>query len=360
MPEERPGTLSATGRNLSYDFVRCVAMVFVVAVHALRVVDARGAVAQIYVAVGDALFLTANALFFMLSGKFNMRNRNAEEPMRYYLRKLRGVVLPVLVLFLARTIYEMYLDYGSVAHFLSVYLRNCLGLFANIEYWFMFSLISMLAAVPLLVNMVKPLSRRGKSVFLTCGVAWFAVLFMANNLGLQVGFSFILGVYWFLFVIGSFVEELFDRGDAWRWAAPAGLASVVACALLYLRGWSVGAFDNSPLYVVGSICVLLCLIRLGKCICGGRLGRIVEFCSKHSFTVYMVHIPVLLIVIGWAQGCAASLSYGVRSIPLHLLVTLVTVLLSLIVATLIDTLAIGPLQRLFDRLVSRLESPRSR
>lgn len=62
-------------RLYKYDFVRAVAILFVVAVHSLYFVDqSNPACLWIYWTL-LTLFLTGNALFFLMSGKFNLRER---------------------------------------------------------------------------------------------------------------------------------------------------------------------------------------------------------------------------------------------------------------------------------------------
>ena len=79
------------GRQYAYDVVRVVAMTFVVAVHSLVVIDQSSTILFLVFAVGQAVFFTANALFFMLSGKFNMRERETPTDLaRYYVRRFRG------------------------------------------------------------------------------------------------------------------------------------------------------------------------------------------------------------------------------------------------------------------------------
>ena len=127
---------SAKPRQFKYDFVRFVAMTWVIGVHALTVVDTERRLGSWYVVLCQAIFFTANAIFFMLSGKFNLVRRNGEDWRGFYVRKARGILLPVLVLFLIRTGYDVWPDLGTPLHFLKTFVLNAADYFDYREYWF--------------------------------------------------------------------------------------------------------------------------------------------------------------------------------------------------------------------------------
>ena len=58
--------MAGENRLFGYDLIRFVAMLFVVAVHSLMVVDDLDGVGAYYIWTGQAVFFTANALFFIL------------------------------------------------------------------------------------------------------------------------------------------------------------------------------------------------------------------------------------------------------------------------------------------------------
>ena len=92
------GAPPAKPRQFKYDFVLFIAMTWVIGVHALTVVDTGRRLGSWYVVLCQAILFTANAIFFMLSGKFNLVRRNSEDWRGFYVRKARGILLPVLVL----------------------------------------------------------------------------------------------------------------------------------------------------------------------------------------------------------------------------------------------------------------------
>lgn len=102
-------------------------MVFVAVVHSFMVVDTSVRAGVITEVAGQSLLFTANALFFLLSGRFNIRDVPEEELGNYYLKKFRGVILPALVIFFVRALYDLHADPVSLRHVLGYFIRGSLG-----------------------------------------------------------------------------------------------------------------------------------------------------------------------------------------------------------------------------------------
>lgn len=185
----RVGGSSAKSRQFKYDFVRFVAMTWVIGVHALTVVDTGRRLGSWYVVLCQAVFFTANAIFFMLSGKFNLVRKNSEDWRGFYVRKARGILLPVLVLFFIRTAYDMWPDLGTPLHFLKTFALNTVDYFDCREYWFVFQLLSMLVVTPFLVPVVESLDQGKKKLLMVLGLLWFTASFFMTNLGYELGYS---------------------------------------------------------------------------------------------------------------------------------------------------------------------------
>ena len=342
------GAPSAKPRQFKYDFVRFVAMTWVIGVHALTVVDTGRRLGSWYVVLCQAIFFTANAIFFMLSGKFNLVRRNGEDWRGFYVRKARGILLPVLVLFLIRTGYDMWPNLGTPLHFLKTFVFNFLENFGHREYWFIFQLLSMLVVTPFLVPVVESLnSAKKKLLFVLCFV-WFAVSFFMTNWGHTFGYTFLFWGFWFAYLIGPFVEELFAEATRRRILMLAGVLAPFATLAAVLYGYSSGAFDTSPFYQITYVGLYCLLLWLGDRI-APSLRRPISFCAKHSFTVYMIHMMVLI-----PLSAAVPKLYGAASLVEHVGLSVVTVATCVLLSALLDTLLIKPLQRLFDILAQKL------
>lgn len=342
------GAPPAKPRQFKYDFVRFIAMTWVIGVHALTVVDTGRRLGSWYVVLCQAILFTANAIFFMLSGKFNLVRRNSEDWRGFYVRKARGILLPVLVLFLIRTGYDMWPDLGTPLHFFKVFVLNAADYFSSREYWFVFQLLSMLVVTPFLVPVIESLDQGKKKLLLGLGLLWFTVMFFATNLGYELGYSFLFGGFWFSYLIGPFVEELFAEATRRRVLMLAGVLAPLATLALVLYGYSSGAFDNSPFYLVTYVGLYGLLLWLGDRVVPS-LRSSISFCAKHSFTVYMIHMMVLI-----PLSAAVPKVYGVASLVEHVGLSVATIIICILLSALLDTLLIKPLQRLFDILAQEL------
>lgn len=344
----RVGGSSAKSRQFKYDFVRFVAMTWVIGVHALTVVDTGRRLGSWYVVLCQAVFFTANAIFFMLSGKFNLVRKNSEDWRGFYVRKARGILLPVLVLFFIRTAYDMWPDLGTPLHFLKTFALNTVDYFDCREYWFVFQLLSMLVVTPFLVPVVESLDQGKKKLLMVLGLLWFTASFFMTNLGYELGYFFMFGGFWFAYLVGPFVEGLLSHALHQRLIVLAGVLAPLATLVAVLCGYSSGAFDTSPFYLITYVGLYCLLLWLGDRVVPS-LRRPISFCARHSFTVYMIHMMVLI-----PLSAAVPKLYGVASLAEHVGLSVLTIAICVLLSALLDTLLIKPLQRLFDILAQKL------
>ena len=156
------------------------------------------------------------------------------------------------------------------------------------------------------------------------------------------------GGFWFAYLIGPFVEELFAEATRRRILMLAGVLAPFATLAAVLYGYSSGAFDTSPFYLITYVGLYCLLLWLGDRI-APSLRRPISFCAKHSFTVYMIHMMVLI-----PLSAAVPKLYGAASLVEHVGLSVVTVATCVLLSALLDTLLIKPLQRLFDILAQKL------
>ena len=100
--------------------------------------------------------------------------------MDFYVRKARGILLPVLVLFPHQgLVMTCGLTLGLRLHFFKVFVLNAADYFDYREYWFVFQLLSMLAVTPFLVLVIESLDRSKKKLTLVSWPFGFTVRFFA-------------------------------------------------------------------------------------------------------------------------------------------------------------------------------------
>lgn len=334
-----------------YDLVRALAMVGVIAVHSLAIIDTSTHKGALFELGGQALFFTANALFFMLSGKFNLKEVDDDHLSSYYLRKCRGILIPTLTYFLVRTFYDRVSMGGGGEFWLVSFVKNSLWRYNGIEYWFIFTLVSFLAVVPFLAPVFARPSAAKRRLFLCLGFTYLAALYVLTNRGHNFAWGFVFGGFLFPFCLGPSIEWLFASRDQRHVLYVCGAAAwVLSVFLMYRYGWMSGAFGSSPLYMVLSIALYLGILGFGRRHASLCSSAPVTFVARHSFGVYLTHMMILLPLRDWFFAWQPVSPY-VGYLPF----TCVVFVAALAAAFVVDSLLVTPAQRLFDHAVSALQ-----
>ena len=340
-----------SNRLYAYDVVRVVAMAFVVAVHSLVVVDASSPAIFLVYAVCQATFFTANALFFMLSGKFNLRERKTDEDLKgYYLKRFRGFLLPILILFLIRTLYNLFPNYETVLHVGKEYIKNSLGGFNSMEYWFVFTLFGFLLVAPFIAPMFSKMTGFAKKLFLGIGLSYNLLVLVTSNMGIDFGWGYLFSGFALAFCLGAFVEDLFTTRKARTWLYLCAAGGLAVTVLLAWNGWMKTIHDTSPFYTVLAIGIYIFILSAAK---NAKPSTAVSFMAQHSFSVYLVHMMFLLPISGMMPQID-----GAASLALYVATTAIVFGLSLLCAIVIDAILVKPAQKAFDWIAGKTASRR--
>lgn len=338
-------------RLFSYDLVRAVAIIFVVAVHSLTVVDDLNPLCSWYIWTCQMVFFTGNALFFLLSGKFNLRERKTDVAFSsFYVKKVQTILVPILIIFFIRTLYELFPNW-SLPEIVKAFAVNTVYGFNNMEYWFMYSLVGFLLVAPFLARAVTGLSKLQIKYFLAIGFGYNAVLFVLDNMGIPFGWSYLFSGFAFAFLLGPMIETVVDTDCKYHILLALGGASLAISVLLISMGYRENVYDTSPLYTVLAMAIYMFLLRLGNRI---KQNKALSFIAKHSFSIYLVHMMVLHPVFQFAPMLA-----GPFSILVHIGFTATVFIASLALAVLIDKVLLDPAKSLFGRLFKRISTKNS-
>lgn len=339
--------MSSGHRIASYELIRVVAMAFVVFVHSLPVLDNDWPTARLVACFGKTLFFSANAMFFMMSGRFNLKEipEGKGQLARFYRKRARSILLPVATLFILRTLWD---GRDSLAHpvdLLKALILNTSGRYANMEYWFLFTLIGFLLVTPFLAHMTAKLHGTELKVFvgIVAGLELFE--FLAVNLQIPFGWTSVFAGFLLTYLLGPALGTwLQGRIPAWFWASAA--ASFAATVVLAVNGWEKGAYDISPLYLLSSVGIYAALYKAGISV--GK-SKVVQWVARRSFTVYLVHGAVLAVLMKEMRSLPKLL--GFESFLGFLALAAIALVISLALATVLDLLVVHPLQRAFDKVV---------
>lgn len=334
-------------RLFKYDFARAVAILCVVSVHCLYFMLPQDDPSWWYFIFMQIILFCGNAIFMMLSGRFNLRKCSDDDQVKgFYIRKIQTIIVPIAVFFVIRTIYDALRSGSALDTSLAIsLLKNASFGYASMEYWFVFTLVGFLVVSPFLSNSFLSLSDFQQKLFLSIGLAWNLLLSLANNLNQAFSWGYLFSGFAFSYFIGSFIEQRFDTKEKFKKWMYAGALCLLLNALAVYRGWDHGAHDTSPLYTIFAIALYAALLSLGDRI--GR-SRLVSLVAEHSFSIYLIHMMILLPLENVLPRAT-----GLSGIALHWGATAIVFSASLVASIIIDPLIIKPAQALYARAVRR-------
>jgi peptidoglycan/LPS O-acetylase OafA/YrhL len=110
-----------------------------------------------------------------------------------------------------------------------------------------------------------------------------------------------------------------------------------------MAGWTAQLYDNCPFFVVLAISLFVIVLDVAR---EWTPRAAVSFVAKHSFGVYLCH----MLVMNSLASLMPALDGGL-SIARCALLWGATFVVSLALAALVDTLVVGPLTKLYDRVL---------
>ena len=342
----------AKERLYNFDRVRAIAIAMVVGVHCLPspgAVFAGDVSSHAYVQFCKTLFFTCNALFFMLSGKFNLRALRDSEYKRYYYRRIRGVFVPVLIYLMIYTVFNLYPDFISLPHVLKVFLLNSLGELGHGIFWFVFTLFGMLMVAPFLAKAFNKPSKAFQKAFFIVWLIWNTLNYLGANVPFDFAWAYPFAAWFFFFCIGGFVESSFLNEMKTRSLLLLGIGAWVANALLACAGWTKCAYDQSPLYGITAICLFLILLRIQPS--GNRIvQKCVSFIAGKSLGIYLMHWLAFLMLKPYFVALEQ-----VSGILYHFCLGSIVFIAGLLLAVVVETILVAPMQKFIDLVGKRID-----
>lgn len=321
-------------RDIAADTVRVIAMFFVIFVHV-----SMAGYPMVLNNVCSALYLTCNGLFFMLSGKFNLRfiGNTAKDYGRYYLKKLITIGFPFVFFSGVITLYTKH-TYG-----LGIVVKSFVkGMFDGTvsgHLWFMFPLIGMLISVPFLSKMIATLNKSERKILIFVALLWEGIrAFLAKDI-CRTEFCY---SGWFLdswpiyFVLGYVIDSVVETDKGKKRLILAGGICYIFTVIqkTFIPEYSFNIFDRSPIYIITTAGMYELISRLGRKI-KGVFCSVIAFLAKHSFSVYFIHFSFISAV---EKHYTLNLgAFGNRTVKIMLVIVC-----SVFCATVIDTILINP------------------
>lgn len=359
-------------RQANWDLLRALSMFLVVVVHSSAFFPQMLSGFNAGLAVGRAA-IVCDPVFFMLSGYFALRPMRGSLE-RYYLRKLSTIVLPLVAYSIVLYLVTSWPSIG-----LGGYLSYTAGLLGG-GWWFIPALIPMLILAPFIYQALEALSdewivRLTKliAVLYAWGVVCHLVVFAATaidrpgivNLMTMLAYyvpTKIPGGYLPIFIFGYLFRRLgaILSEEQKRLAARIGIVAWVLCFLF--AGLGVPEDDPNQIWVFAAFGTFFLFDRVR--IADGIGQRLVTWAAKRSYTIYLLQYTTINLIHGIVYDQALLGDVSALPAAASVLVWVATVvaayLLALLAASALDTLVLGPVQKLFDRLVTTRFSSQER
>ena len=288
-------------REIGYDVVRCIAMLFVIALHTNPKPYANGSLWQeLFLSV----FFACNGLFFMISGRFALSKKleGVREILSFYKRRLFTILIPLIFFgFLYCLVVLCKSDAPfTVGMYFKSALKGVLNDLKDTHLWFMFALVGMTLSAPFLGRMVQKMSNPELHLLAAIGLIWeILTVYLGKNLGLGFGYnSWMLNGYPYYYFLGYYVHRVFEEASYKKILMLAGAAAFIINALWTWKMplYSYNAHDLSPLYTIYVVGLYL-FLSSAKINAQSPFGRVITWVATQSYFVYLLHRILLLLWI---------------------------------------------------------------
>lgn len=333
-------------REVKYDFMRVLMSLLVICCHAsfpLRISDniLLNNVVRTFLAM-------CNGIFFMLSGKFNLKKKfeNKLDYYTYYTNKFINIIVPygiiscILVKIVDKPQRIKDFVYSCICAFFSTNSQN--------HFWFMCCLIGMLVSAPFLAKMLNSMKKFELKLLFSIGIIWsILAIYLTTDFGISFAItSFFLWGWIFFFWLGYFTEKVVDDGNI-KIFYSLGIIGYVITVLgkTYLTTFA-NANDLSAGFIFFTIASYLFLERHME-VKNELAQKIIAYLGKYSFLAYMVHYMILKEFVERFINSQARLLNYIVSVA-------ITFVLSYLVSVVLSNIIIRPIQFILKKLRNRI------
>lgn len=286
-------------REVRYDVIRVVAMLFVIAVHVNpKPFNSFPWFKEVF----DYIIYTCNGMFFMLSGFFNMKKEfcTKEDYGVYYKKRILSILLPYVLMTFLLYGYDYY-ESGRVFElrtFVEETINQLTALNSEQHLWFMYSLIGLLMSAPFFSKMLHAMTDWEIKLLFWLSIGWNVVsIYLVNDLGWNFHYGKWLMASWTIyFFLGYFQHRIIHENNKKFWYICGFLGFLVTILWQYILPIENHSDkDFAPAYtffVIGMYTFLLNEVHIKW----EPVKKLIGFIAKHSFTVYMIHYLIIELI----------------------------------------------------------------
>ena len=354
-----------------YDLMRVVAMFLVVYIHSNYMFAFSPASdskqAGLYWFTG-VLALVCNALFFMVSGKFNLAQAVDLKPGEYrafYIKKAIDLLIPIgfyiivfwILRFVAIGVFGSWTD-GTSFWDLGAFLGTFQELLMT-SWWFIPMIFSLMIFTPFIGRMLKGLQRKEMYLLLAILFGCAAVVIVERLIGQTTVLSKFLaptfGMWMGIYMLGYVIDKVNVSSKVLtRWCI-AAVSLVVILGLIFI---TIPGFCVSPEGVLLPVADTLLLVLFYPVLASAlfllfksikitkdRIKRLIEFVGNRAFGIYLIHFCFLFSYVQLMPDWFKGADDAVSGILKRLIITVLVYLASLGVAIVVDLFVVNPVQK---------------
>lgn len=325
--------MKSKNRDISCDFIRVLALILVIMNHTRNKPWAE----NIYVdSIIQTIIATCNGLFFMLSGKFNLKKEfNTKQGYAsYYKKRFIDILMPYVLISMVLS-YCNLKDEGIWITPKGYIMRAVQDLFsgnANYHLWFMYFLIGFIISTPFLSKMFHALENWELNVVFVIAILWQIVsVYVAAIRNIGFGYTgWIVSGWMVYYFAGYYLDRVMtDANKKLLYIFGVAAYVITVIGIIGLGDRFPGKHDYSILFVIFCMSVFWFLQKNIK-INNNVARAIILFVAKHSFVMYLIHYNVRWLANPFVEGMGTVLEFVVRIV--------LTFVFSLALAFVIDLL----------------------
>lgn len=330
-------------RNYGLDLLRIFLCLCVITTHCKYLFPIKnGQLASIF----DVFIFQADAVFFVLSGYFNLNKEfnNKKDIIKFYKSRIITALIPFVAFIVVWTTYD-YVNLNDSFNifelletiFISIVDTSALG-----HMWFLYTLFGLLLSTPFLSKMLHNMDEKELTLLWYIGLGWNIVsIYLCGDLGYNFRFAAWMLDDWVLYYFaGYYYRHVVANQSKTKWTLIGILSFVLTCVgVLYLPTFG-GATSSSAIF---TLFCMACMMFWDKTFSfkNEKVQKIITFISKNTYLIYLYHMRGIGVVFG--KFVDTNISFGIG-----MLLVFVTFLVSLL-AAFITNLCLKPVQKLIDK-----------
>lgn len=341
---------TARKREVNYDFMRVLMSLFVICIH-IELPKSISENELLYCLITSFLF-QCNGVFFMLSGKFNLRKTfgSKNDYISYYINKFISILVPYGIVSCILVLFEILLNKWECN--LNGYIYRCIEAFfstnANNHLWFLCNLIGMIVSAPFLAKMVTNMKDFELKILFIVGIVWsILAIYLTTDMGIMFSIrGWFLSEWLYIFFLGYFCDRVIDNTNI-KFIYCFGIIGFIITIVgrLFLENFA-NATDVSAGFIVFTMSCYLFYER-HIVIKNRMISKAVVYMGKYSFLAYMFH---------WIIIHSITKKYFLPSsgIVQYILCVIATFILSYFASISVSEVLVKPVQKILTYFLNKI------